>query len=222
MSKSIFESIIEAKFVANEAQVEELAALVASGTQGAGTYLRVIVAHTKQQLTGSRKPTKGAVLKFVKAIHDRLYAAVLKGVADESVSAIERNRRATFARSAVSTLRQFITRGGDVRKLDPADTTKVKLRNYGRRVPKGTRAHRSLQRAADAVLRAATVLARKSPEDARKRLEALRANIEKALHSLGGEKPVKRTGKRLRRVAPSPGSRNNGHRGGLSQPSAMH
>lgn len=219
-AKSILESIIAAKFIANDAQVEELAALVATGVQGMGTYLRVVVAHTQQEMGGTRKTTKASVLAIVKGVHERLYVAVLKGVADETVATPERNRRATFARSAVSTLRKYISRGGDVRKLEPAETTKAKLRNFGRRVPTGTRVQRSLRRAADAVLRAAKRLVKQSPDDARKRLTALRAEIDAALAGISMSK-VKHN-KRGKRRAPVATTRPNGQSRGVHAPGMMH
>lgn len=220
MAKSILEAIVAAGFVADNDQIEQLAAMVATGGQAHGTYLRVLVAHTQQALHVARKTTKAGVLAIVNEVHNNLYLSVLKGVADESVPLPERNRRATFARSAVSTLRKYISRGGDVRRLEPVDVTKAKLRDYGRRVPTGTRAQRSLQRAGDAVLRAAQRLARKSPDEARKRLEALRAKIEDTISKLGKARRVARVAK-VRR-APAHARTNGNGDGRVQSPGVMH
>lgn len=220
MSKSILEAIVAAGFVADNHQVEQLAAMVATGAQANGTYLSVLVAHVQQALHVSRKTTKAGVLAVVNEVHNNLYLSVLKGVGDESLSLSERNRRATFARTSASDLRRFISRGGDVRREEPADVTKAKLRNFGRRVPTGTRVQRSLQRSMDAVLRAAQRLARKSPDEARKRLEVLRAKIEDTIGKLGKVRSAPRVA-RARRGAVRVST--NGHGAGRAQsPGAMH
>lgn len=198
MSKSILEAIIANGFIADNRQVEELAAVVATGVQGHGTYLRVLIAHTQQALHISSKTTKAGTLAAIGEVHNALYLSVLKGVADESVALPERNRRATFARSAASTLRKFVARGGDIRRLEPAEVTKAALRDYGRRVPTGTKAQRSLQRSVDSVLRAAQRLAKNSPEEARKRLEALRSKIDDTIGKLAKVRSVRRPARGVR------------------------
>jgi CO/xanthine dehydrogenase Mo-binding subunit len=188
MQRSIFDTIHDAKFIASEAQVEALATVVANGTYANGTYLKVLIAHAQHDINGTRKLTKEAALAVVDGIHQKFYAAVLKGVGDDTVAMTERQRRATFARTSVSDLRGYIAQGGDVRKIDVETVTKAKLRNYGRKVPTGTRAQRSLARAGDAVIRAAVHLAKKNPTEARKRLEAVRKEIDAALAKIGTAK----------------------------------
>lgn len=208
--KNIVEAISELRFVANEAQVEALAATVASGSSANGTYLRVLVAHAQRDIAALRKVTKQAVLAVVAGVHERLYLSVLKGVGDESVPMPERQRRATFARTATSALRKFVLRGGDARKLELDTVTKAGLRDYGRRVPTGTRVQRSLQRSAAAVIRAAVRIGRSDPVEARKRLEAVRADIDKALSAIDkAAKTAKREARGSRAVVVV--SRSNGH-----------
>lgn len=216
MSKSIFEAIIANGFIADNEQVEQLAAIVATGVQGNGTYLRVLVAHTHQALHVLNKTTKAGLLATIGEVHNALYLSVLKGVADESVALPERNRRATFARSAASTLRKFVARGGDIRRLEPAEVTKAALRDYGRRVPTGTRVQRSLQRSGDAVLRAAQRLAKENPEEARKRLQALRAKIDDTIGKLAKVRSVRR----LPRGVRMPRQHSNGR--AVQPPGVMH
>lgn len=184
MSKTIFETITEAHFVATAAQVEMLASIVANGSYSNGTYLRVLIAHTLQDIGPIRKVTKQAVLAVLEGVHERLYASVMKGVGDEAVALPERHRRATFARTAASTLRRYVVRNGDIRKIDIDTVTKGKLRDFGMRVPTGTRVQRSMQRASGALMRAVRIMARTSPADARKRLMTMRAEIDLQLAKL--------------------------------------
>jgi hypothetical protein len=198
MSRNILEAIVAAKFLATESQVEQLAGLVAVGQRAGGTYLGVLVAHVQEAFSDrGRKPSVDATLAVLDSTHEHLYAHVLKGIGNEEMPAPERNRRATFARTAASDLRYFVQKGGDVRKLDPAEVSKAQLRKIGRAVPTGTRAERSFVRSFDALVRATRRIARTQPDEAVERARQAIADLEALVEELeAGEQPAPRRRKR--------------------------
>jgi hypothetical protein len=113
--------------------------------------------------------------------HDRFYPAVLKGVGGNTLDPKERERRGTFARTSLSTLRGFVRAGGDVRTLDLATLSKASLRKASAPAEAADRAERSLSRSNATLLRAARRLARRDPARARelitRTIEALREVI---------------------------------------------
>ena len=205
--QAVVEAIARAKFIATDVQVESLAALVADGKKANSTYLSVLVAHTQNELSGKRKISRSTVKGLLKVVHDRFYPCVLKGVSAEGMDAKERNKKATFARTCASDLRHYIGRGGDIRKLEPGEVRKHKLRSYGRRVPTGTRAERSFVRAESAVLRAAKKIARDNPSKARKQIKAMQSELQTFLRKLtkapAKRKQIQKKRAAVRRYVPS-------------------
>lgn len=129
----ILDSIASRNYAATDAEVTALASGAASGIAAVGTYLKVLVAALQARLGSVRRAARRGVAGVdakgaLEAEHTRLYALVLAGVGPSDLNARERNRRATFARTAASTLRAFIVANGDVRALVPADVTKSALR----------------------------------------------------------------------------------------------
>lgn len=186
VTKTIIEVIAHSNFMADALQVERLAGAVVDGHVADATYLRIILAHMQAQLGKPRRGRRAATdvqssEAVLDSIHERLYAAVLKGVGPEELATAERNRRATFARSAASTVRYFIRNAGDVRSVDVATATKSGLRTAvqpKREAPAGeTRVERAFRNAQDALVRnAQRLLARGDPE--------ARAHIEAAMDAL--------------------------------------
>lgn len=182
MSKTILELIAAHNFMATMEQVERLANAVVAGQQAAGTYLQVVVAHMQAKLGKPRRGRRSAAdaesaEAVLDSIHASLYPAILKGVGPDDLAMPERNRRATFARSAASTVRFFITHGGDIRTVDVSTVTKAGLRAAVQpeqeEVPEGeTRVERGFRKATQAVVRSAQrLLARGDPERAREQIE---------------------------------------------------
>lgn len=160
-------TIEKAGYVASESQIEELAHDVAVGKSADSTYLRVLVVAVQTALKAKRQRAATAV----GVAHDRFYAAVLRGVGADDITPKERRRRATFARTAASTLRSFVRAGGDIRSLEVATVTKGSLRAFGiTEVPEGTRYGRIATRAQEQLVRA---LKRMKPAEARRTLAAV-------------------------------------------------
>lgn len=171
-------TIERAGYTASEEQIEQLARDVAIGKRADSTYLRVLVAAVQSALKGKRQ----RALTALQAAHERFYAAVLRGVGADDISPKERTRRATFARTATSTLRSFAKTGGDIRTLDVATVTKAGLRALvSPEIPAGTRAERSAARATSALLRA---LKRMQPAEARQMLDSTVRTLQARRESL--------------------------------------
>jgi hypothetical protein len=183
------EAIAQAEFVATDEQVTQLARIAAEGRQAGGTFLKVLFAHVKSVLVKKRKPSRKTQVEAVDEINARLYEHVLKGVGPDELEVNERNRRATFARTAASTLRHFAKRGRKpVTALSVEEVTKTKLRALSGAVPAGTRTERVLNRSADSFMRMAQRMAKADPASARKRIAALQAQLAKVLAQLADEK----------------------------------
>lgn len=183
------DAIVEAEFVATEEQVLQLAGIAAEGRRAGGTYLKVLFAHVKATLTKKRKPSRKVQVEVVDETHTRLYACVLKGVGPDDLEVNERNRRATFARTAASTLRHFAKKGRKpITVLPVVEVTKTKLRRLSGSVPAGTRTERVLTRSTEALLRTSQRLAKSDPKGARKRIVELQAELTKILAKLDEKK----------------------------------
>jgi hypothetical protein len=185
----ISETIERANYVATEQQVEQLAGSVQGGRRADGCYLRVLVVAVQAALGTGRRGRRQALPPqepVLDAAHEKFYPAVMRGVGGDEIDTPERNRRATFARSAKSTLRYFITHGGDIRTLNAAEVTKQGLRNAVRppREAAGSRDERIVVNAQEMMLRAIQRMAKGAPELARQRLEAAMDSFEQTLEAL--------------------------------------
>lgn len=212
---NIVAKLVKAHYVVhNEAEVETLAAeRYASNTvvaQADGTYLRVLLVGTQAKLGRPRgrapKVNGEAQLTVLGEVHERFYAAVLRGVTTPEVAiepdldskeqrrrALERNSRSAFARSAMSTLVAFIKGGGDLRSLDPETVTKAALRAAVAPPEPEDKVARQIQRASGALLRAIGRRARDNPEAARTEVETIMDELQKVLDSLDGEAETEHT-----------------------------
>ena len=145
-------TILERKgYAANEADVEQLAAgrfaTSSSLDRTDNAYLRILAAALQAQFgsPGTRRKRLAvadttAHLACLDDVHGRLYPHILRGVTtpdivdDESLAIPDRrermgqrNSRASFARSAASTLRGWIGAGGDIRTLEVGQLQKSVL-----------------------------------------------------------------------------------------------
>lgn len=190
----MFDVIAKAGYVATEVQIEQLARGVQTGTLAASCYLRVVLVACQTQLGSPRRGRKNSEQgKVLDAVHKRFYPHVLRGVGPEELDALERNRRATFARTATSTIRSFIKSGGDLRALDATTASKGALRALTTPVvlvQGGTRDERTIAKARGAIERALERMAKGTPEGARSAIEVLLDALETRYEELGGaEKP---------------------------------
>lgn len=139
-STNPFEVCAENQFCVDDNVITELARIGASGdavtSRVGGTYLKVLVGRAKfyQDHSGL------ADVAALDAVNVGVYRAVLAGVttadcvadvtfsrAENSRRSLERNRRSNFARTAVSTLRTWLTTSGKLADLEPASVTKSVL-----------------------------------------------------------------------------------------------
>lgn len=204
---NIQQSIAKAHYVATDAQVEQLASAQYSASAEAEghnlTYLRILVVRIQAKVGTKRRGRPlalDAALSVVEQEATPLYAAVLRGVTSPDIAAddgleakersrraLERNRRSTFARSAKTTLVNYVRGGGDVRGLDAHTVTKAALRAAVEQPEPEGREQRILQRAQGAILRAINRLARASPDAALDELERLVTALQARQAELEGE-----------------------------------
>jgi hypothetical protein len=193
-------------YVMTEKQVEQLAhdTMVAadSATTGGNTYLRVLVTACQAQLgkATKRKSALDDQMTVLDNVHSRFYAAVLRGITTAEIEPVEgleagqqrmrtreRNRRATFARTAKSTLAAFVASNGDLRTLDVPTCTKQSLRKAIGTESEGTKEQAAIERSVRGLVRVFTSRAREHPDEARSGLEEVIGALQETLESLGGE-----------------------------------
>jgi hypothetical protein len=204
--QTILEKLETGTTVATEAQVESLALeSYKAGTliqRTDGIYLRVVVIACQARLgsvgTRRRPINPEAQMTVLEQVHDRYYAAVLRGVTTPDVAnegnleaaernrrTLERNRRSNFARQSRSVLGKYVEAGGDLRTLDPATVTKTALREATK--PGAVGESEPVTRAQDAIIRAITKQAKEDPSAARAELEKVMDALQAVLDSLDDE-----------------------------------
>jgi hypothetical protein len=186
-------------YALTEKQVEQLATAhcKAEGELNGSntTYLRVLVTAMQAQL-GDRKRGHALGLEqqvaVLETVGTKYYAAVLRGVSVDlaDTDTKERNRRATFARSAKSTLGAFLNANGDVRELDTQTVTKAALRaQVHAGLDEAQLEQRQLQRNLGGLLRLYRQRAREHPDEAHAMLEGAIAMLQAALDAPDADEP---------------------------------
>lgn len=150
-------AIIDKGYRCTAEQIEHMAREASKGYDAGQTYLRCLIVAAQE--------SKKRGLRAVDEAHEAFYPAVLKGVGYEGA---EQRRRSTFARTAASTLRSFVKRGGKLADIDVTTATKGTLRAFGRPQESGDRVERSAARATDALVRAVTRMAKRDTTLARR------------------------------------------------------
>lgn len=205
------DKIAKDHYVATEAQIETLAREnYTSASQvlaSNATYLRVLVAGCQAALGGKkgRAPVRAEPqLEVLEKTHERFYAAVLRGVTTDDIAQddtqdrtergrrqLERNRRSGFARSAATTLRNYVRGGGDLRALELETVTKSELQRFvaSQSSPADKVAARA-QRAEKSLVNAIKLMAKGDPDKATAELEAIVERLQLALTQLGQGPPL--------------------------------
>ncbi len=196
---------MKSKYLLTEQQIETLAAERQSGAivieSLDGTYLKALITAMQSKLGPKRgkHPDTATQIETLEVSAAPFYAAVLRGVVTPDIEVTpdleaaeaarrtrERNRRATFARTAKATLVAWISEGGDARGLDVATVTKTELRASvtAARSERMPAAASRIERAQQAILAA---VAREGPDEARERLTAVIEALQAALDELPAE-----------------------------------
>jgi hypothetical protein len=162
-----------------------------------GTYLSVLVAHSKRELK-SRRATPEQAIDAVERVNEHFYAIILDAVItpdiaitedlsdeDKLARSRERTRRATFARTAKSTLVSAIKAGARLQAMDPAKVTKAWLQQHyaqAREGPEATTEQR-IERTEAFVVKLAKedlATAERFVEELQERLEAILQELKPA------------------------------------------
>lgn len=170
-----------------------------------GTYLRALIVAVQSKL-GVRRGKRPATDTQISVLDERqavFYAAVLRGVTTDDITIEantehaeaakrnrERHRRATFARSAKSTIATWVRAGGDIRAIDATSVTKTELRtSVAAANDDAAMLERTLKRATGRIIATVTQEARGSPDRARAWLEGIIGELTEQLEDMGGEGP---------------------------------
>lgn len=198
--------IMDSNYHVSEEDIEKLASMhnEASASQGItdGSYLKILLAGCQATLGKGRKKLPNMVETHSTAlddVHTVYYNAVLRGVTtadiedDDTQSQDERRRRrveqlrrATFARSAKSTVQAFINAGGDVRGLDLATTTKGGLRRFVMEASGTPDWEQTITSNRNKIEKICRRLAETNPGEAREILESVLSHIQDVLDSITG------------------------------------
>lgn len=194
---------------ATDSQVEQLAhARYTAGVEVSrtdGIYLHVLVAACQAKLGPLRRgrgPSAASQLSVLEGVHDRFYAAVLRGITTADVTAedgleapeaqrrtLERNRRSVFARTAKATLVAYVRAGQDVRALNAKTVSKAQLRASIAPPPPSDKTAARIQRGEGVLLRAIRRQSKDDPDAARETIGRLLGEFTKVLESLDGDEP---------------------------------
>jgi hypothetical protein len=140
-------------FIVTDIFVASLAKDYVASTERAGrlrgSYLSILVAHSKRELK-ARKYTMEQAIAAVEQVHEHFYEIILGAVVTPDIEITEglneeekvrrskeRTRRATFARTAKSTLLSAIKAGARLSAMDPAKVTKASLQQQYARAREG-------------------------------------------------------------------------------------
>jgi hypothetical protein len=190
-------------YIVNEAALSDLARRYADGiaaTEGVRTtYLQILVAHSKQEVSGKRS-TARQEQEAVENTHGKLYGIILDAittkdlVADDALPkdeqkrrSRERNRRTVFARTSKSTLKRWLEAGGKLSSLDPATVTKEALRVQA---TPDTKPDEVIARAEQIMERALRVLVIQDQEAAQEVVNDIQARLQEIVTP---PKPLTRT-----------------------------
>lgn len=202
-------NLSKTRYLASDATVLAIARRYAEGVDATeevrGTFLRILVAHSKRELEtqGVKRATTELALAAVQRAHDALYALVLKAITTEDIApdedadaeetrrrTRERNRRSTFARTSKATLMRAIEGGARLAAMDPSTVTKEELMTrYGKvRAGPGTTLERinRLQTTLESEMRE---LAQADPDAAAKAVQELQKALRAILKHPEPEQP---------------------------------
>lgn len=175
-------AIIDKGYRVTVEQVEHMAREVGKGVLAGQTYLRCLIV--------AANDSKKRGVRAVNDAHETFYPAVLRGVGDDP-------RAATFARTAASTLRDYVRRGGKLADIDVGTATKGTLRKWGQAPEAANRTERSAARATDALLRAVKRMARRDVAMAKRLIneavEALKSAVPAGTRAKAGDGHEART-----------------------------
>lgn len=144
--RTVLDQLIKSHFMATDEQIETLARLNLTSIQGLdnvrGAYLKAVVSGVQRAAKPGKRPAS-QIAEVLDTVHERYYAAVLRGVVSKEIAdeeglsqeektfrSLERNRRSNFARTAKNTVANFIKAGGDIFTLDAMTVTKTELHAF--------------------------------------------------------------------------------------------
>lgn len=185
MSTTAIAEIVNLKYLATPEQVQQLARAHWSAneeaSQGSRTYLAVLVALVQRRVKRTKKSEALAVFENLAA---SIYQDVIAGVSEPGMEKTEVNRRATFARTAASTLRSYLASGHPIEDLDPATVSKGQLRKLVVPPEPVERSERIMSRAIKSVRSVITKMAKADKVKAMRELVQMIDQLQEQLTDL--------------------------------------
>lgn len=159
---NLIERIEHSGFIADSQMLQQLAfehtIAIDFGKRSRSTYMQILVARAQQE--GN-----------IDEVYAKTYPDIRAGIEKAGYTGKEADSKANFARSAMSTLRGFIKRGGDIMELNPATVTKAQLQPPRIAAPK-------LQRTENRLILSLRALAKTDEDAALEELESLMAQLK--------------------------------------------
>ncbi len=208
MTLSILNKIAEQHYVATADLIEELSRQYSIAfdrrENTLGTYLSVLVATAQQHAKENNTDAAYAIT----ATHNLFYPAILKGLESAGVKKDMLQSRATFARTAKTTVMRYVVAGGDFFAINPAEVTKAKLRELYAEPRTGDLPEKLIAKSGEVILEVVRKLAEKNIHDARRELikaiDMLTAELDKLDQQEDDDEDTPRiTGHSLHRTQPN-------------------
>lgn len=194
-------TLAKSGYIVTDAVLTHLAQEYAQGVDtqetARGTYLRILVAHSKRELEtrGVKRATAEIALAAVQAAHDQLYPVVLKAITTVDIAPAEdaepeemrrrtraRNSRSNFARTSKATLTNAIKAGERLAALDPTTVTKEQLQARYAQVRAGPGSpQEKITRLWETVKTQLTELAKEDPDAAREQIQTLEMGLQSVI-----------------------------------------
>lgn len=183
----VLEDIEYSKYIATEAMIENLAwqhvHAIEFGKRSKSTIMQILLATAQQD---------GGTLEALKEVYARIYPWVRRGVEKAGFTGKELDSKCKFAHSAMSTLKTFAERGGDLNDIDPATVTKRDLQ------PPSTPT--KVQNQQQSLIESLKVLARSDEKAALKQISKCMARLRALRSEIKG--PVRVVSHQLERQQP--------------------
>lgn len=192
---NVVTDIASAKYLATPEQVQRLARTHWDASEtvkhGSRTYLAIMVALTQRRMKRNR--SKEDVIAVFENLAASMYQDVIAGVSEPGMERNEVNRRATFARTAASTLRSYLNANHSIAELDAETVSKSALRKVLAPPEPAGRAARVMSRSVNSIRSVVARLAKTDRGRAMRELLQLINTLNEQLTDLEGEADVETT-----------------------------
>lgn len=178
---TLIEDIQKQKYLATDKQVGEVAVAITNGHKAEMTYLRILLAHTRDKM----RRDEATPLQAMNKAHEHLLAAYQAPLRQAAMKPEILKRKSLFAYSSATTLRNFIRARRDIRELDLDKVTKGMLvRAVQPEAPRNeSKAAATARKASGMLTRSLQKLMAKDPVEARRKAQAMIQELSQLLRA---------------------------------------